>query len=419
MQSLLNGPILLTGAACSLYVFLKLKENLEFGKIKSGGTHLSTSINNLSLKRGKQDREDASRHIYEFLKNSTKEEEEENRDIVYDHGGLKLLTTQIIAHPEQQTERALEYAMMSIQLLIRGSSEKRHAFNSYNGVHHLFQLSINNIGHIQNIALEALRTATRFDTNKRELEGDIPYGSEGALTLSKESKQDLRKLLNILEEEGDNKKTEAALGAIAHMSQTVKGSEVLNELLAVDTLIPFLSYTDTKLKKNALIAIGNSAKQNIAANIGILGEEYQLRGILSMLTRDPKLNPKIKRAVVDTLYQVALYRYRSGDKRKTEEFARLLKEKLQEGTAIIFYMGFASSDFRLKRAILDLEKLLINPDFSSEHETFSENLKSMEARIEVQRRQEKQKEQQMMSQLMGGMGGISLQELAMMQQMYA
>lgn len=73
MQGMISGPMLLTGAACSVYAFLRLKENFEFGKIRGDGeVLLSTSIKNLSLRASKEEREGASRRVYEFLKNSKK-----------------------------------------------------------------------------------------------------------------------------------------------------------------------------------------------------------------------------------------------------------------------------------------------------------------------------------------------------------
>ncbi len=349
---------------------------------------------------------------------------DEKCDIIKDHGGLKLLT-QIIAHPSDQSEATLVNVLSTIQLLVRGNSEQRYAFNSYRGVHHLFQLAWNSgvSDRIKQASFTTLRTATRFDANKRIIDSDVPYGSEGAWTVAKQDKGLVGRLVQVLDS-SDNQIVKPVIGVIAHMSQTVPGAKLLNELNAVNLLLPHLHSTDPGIKKNALIAIGNAAKQDIVKSMGVLGESDQYIKILNMLPkRDPTANDKVKRAVVDILHLIAAHYYKHGDHVQCEEFAQSLSSN-QECLVIIIYYGLTTGDFRLKKSVQQLQKLLTNPEFSTLATTFRDQIALLAARLEAQKRQEQQRQQQQaMAQMMGmggmgGMGGLSPQEIAMMQQMY-
>jgi len=423
-----SGPTLLTIAACAIYAGLSINENIEYAKIKSSGdVLLSTCIQNLSLKADQKDREAASKHLYEYLRVSVGKKQEdldEKCDIIKDHGGLKLLT-QIIANPNEQSETTLANVLTSIQLLVRGSSEQRNAFNSYKGVYHLFQLALNSsvADKIKQAAMVTLRTATRFDVNKREVDSDIPFGSEGAQTVARQNKEQVGRLVDILDS-SDNQKVKPAIGVIAHMSQTLEGAKLLNDLDAVNLLVPHLHSTDPGIKKNALIAIANAAKQNIDKSIAILGEADQYTKILNMLPkRDPTANQKVKRSVVDILLLVGSYFFSKSNGEETEELAQTLASN-QDSLVIIIYYGLTTGDFRLKRSVTQLQKLLTNVDFSSLSAQFKDQIALLAARLEAQKRQDQQRQQQqamaqmMMGGGMGGMGGLSAQEMAMMQQMY-
>ena len=130
--------------------------------------------------------------------------------------------------------------------------------------------------------------------------------------------------------------------------------------------------------------------------------------VLKSLTKDPRLNLKIKRSIVDILYAVADHYHKTGNQQGCEEFAAMFQaSKMADHLSVLLYLGFASTDRYLKQKIAKLEALLTDEKFAGEAlaQHMASEMADMAGRIEAQKQQEAaRKQQQMMQQMMGGMG---------------
>ena len=74
IQGYINGPVLLTGAACSILALFKLREQVNFGKIElKGEGKLATVMANLSLQNEDQEKRlEATKKLLEFIQGQKK-----------------------------------------------------------------------------------------------------------------------------------------------------------------------------------------------------------------------------------------------------------------------------------------------------------------------------------------------------------
>jgi len=390
------GPLALVGGGLALLSYFAIEEYLI---TKYNRPELYSALNNLESK-SPEDREKAALFILDYVANKEvvaqqKDPQEEKKDILYEHSALKRFLN--VAELDNNTEKTLQCVLICIRELTHGpvGIERRCHFNmNLKGLPTLLALCFSGNEKVEMAALRALKSATTFEVAKKELEDDVPRGSEGGSILLRAMDKDvLTSFVAKLEDEN----TEILRGVtsiISHISNSYNGASMLSQTPdAVPLLLTLVISHVENICKNAIIALSNIAKVNFAAHEDAL--LTVLKPILKSLNNQTKTPQKI--AILEFMSALSQHMAEK-DIDERDKVANLLLE-LREQVEYLFRLAESETPL-FREAAKTFAHFFTQPDFTNEAEAFS----SIETIIKQRMKMEQEEKIKKMVQSMRQMG---------------
>ncbi|EFC41678.1 predicted protein [Naegleria gruberi] len=400
MSSILNninlGPLCLVGGGLALLSYFSVEEYLI---TKYNREELYIALNELHHSNA-ENREKAALFIFDYISNretvkKTKDPAEEKKDILYENGTLKKCLN-LLTNFDDNTEKTVQCALIIIREIISGpvAIERRRHFNlSLKGLPVLFESSLGDNEKVVMPSLRALKSSTTFEAAKRELEDDIPRGSEGgSLLLKYIDEESLSKFVSKLESEN----TEILRGVtstLSHISHTPKGAKMLSEIPdAVPLLLSLLISHVENICKNAVISISNIAKVDFESH------EESLLTALKPILRSLNIQTKVPQKIAILEFVASLTHYLSKkDISERDKIASYLLE-MKEPCEYLFRLSEAETP-QLAAPAKIFADAFTQITFTNLASTFESIKKEVHLRIEKEQEEKVKKMIQHMRQM--------------------
>ncbi|KAF0982513.1 hypothetical protein FDP41_011443 [Naegleria fowleri] len=397
LKDISYGPLCLVGGGLALLSYFAIE---EFLITKYNRVELYKALQNLN-DSNPETREQGILFIFDYIHNKEQVEKkdpaEEKKDILYEHNTLRKCLKLLTTFFDTNTDKTNQCALIIIRELICGpaSIERRRHFNmSLKGLPTLFQCCLSDNEKVVLPALRALKSGTTFEVFKKELEDDVPRGSEGgAILLKSVEPEDLYRLASMLNGQENTEILRGVTSILSHISHSQSGAMVLAEQESVvSSLLPLLTSHVDNISKNAVITLANIAKVNFEQHEDCLATG--LRSILKTLNNQTKLPQKI--AVLEYMSALAQH-FATKPMAMRDNIASQLLE-LKEQCEYLFRLAEAENA-QIRDPARVFTQLFTQPSYTSQADTFSLLETAVKQRIKMEQEEKVKKMIQSMRQM--------------------